>query len=65
MNQLKPCPFCGAKAAEPCRKTYGITEISGITYAYIIECTECTCDIEEDTLAEAITVWNTRHGRTK
>jgi len=62
MNSLKPCPFCGSRAAEPIKKIYGDCHP---TYAYIIECTECTCDIEEDTLAEAIPVWNTRHGRTK
>ena len=57
MNQLKPCPFCGAKAAEPCETTYG-TYLP--TYSYIIECSQCTCDIEEETIAKAVTAWNTR-----
>jgi hypothetical protein len=56
MNQLKQCPFCGAKATEPCETTYG---------THVIECTECTCDIEEDTISKAVMVWNTRHGRDK
>lgn len=63
MNQLKPCPFCGAKAAGPTETTYGD---SPPTYdAYVIECTQCTCDIEEETIAKAVTAWNARHGRDK
>ena len=57
MTELKTCPFCGGDAYGPIKKEYGD---SNPIYGYVIECSDCTCDIEEDTAEDAIAVWNRR-----
>jgi Lar family restriction alleviation protein len=55
--QLLPCPFCGGKA--------DILSAAGNICDYWITCANCGADGScEDTRAETIAAWNTRHTAT-
>lgn len=37
MDELKPCPFCGAKAV------LGVTNMGHGVYGALVRCTDCGC----------------------
>lgn len=49
MTELKPCPFCGGKAA-----------LWGRFDGYEVYCINCLAKVEQDGRAEAIEAWNRR-----
>lgn len=53
-TKLLPCPFCGGKAKP---------EISGegVFETWYVTCTTCCASVWDNTEAEAIELWNTRH----
>ena len=57
-NELKPCPFCGARA-------YVHRKIlrASVTIWYVCLCEECPCQTwGSDNMQEAIEAWNRRAG---
>lgn len=55
MKELKPCPFCGGKAAR------AVTDL----YFWAIRCGKCGAENgNHDTQQEAIEAWNIRAERT-
>lgn len=62
-EELKPCPFCGGKAAieiiKPRRRTIAkvVTLYAGGVF---VECTGCGCAISAETETEAIEKWDRR-----
>lgn len=63
MQQLKPCPFCGADG-----KLVNIPDCNGsLNWAVIcgdIRCKVCPCTSYHETEQEAVDAWNTRAERT-
>ncbi|WP_027406179.1 Lar family restriction alleviation protein [Anaerovibrio sp. RM50] len=68
MTELKPCPFCGAKAlidiipahrhSEWLRKQ--IPDLPDCEGEAFVECTGCTAMVAGDTPEKAIAEWNRR-----
>ena len=62
-DKLKPCPFCGGQAiltVIPPHEHKIATWIPDSSGGVFIECTNCTCTVAEDTIDQAIEVWNRR-----
>jgi Lar family restriction alleviation protein len=54
--QLKPCPFCGGNA-----NVGEITEGSEFLRGFIVECEDCTANVDRlDSEEAAMDVWNRR-----